>query len=290
MDKQANFKQLFVFVLIPLIPLVIFWIIPLIISVWLSLTNWDYISPTYEYVGLDNYLNLINNDAFLDALNNTLLFTVATVIPTIVLGFVFAVMLNQLRKTKGFLQGLMFAPWITPMVGMSIVWSWMFNPSVGPINQVLGLFGLPEPNWLSDSSTAIWAVIIVTVWKGVGWAMLFFSDALTKIPKGLFEAADVEGAGLGQRIRMILIPLVSPMTLFLFIILTLDALQAYDQISILTQGGPSGSTRTLLYLYYEMTFQQFNIGAGTAVTVLILIISAFLAFLSMILSKKFVFY
>lgn len=214
----------------------------------------------------------------------------ATVIPTIVLGFVFAVMLNQLRKTKGFLQGLMFAPWITPMVGMSIVWSWMFNPSVGPINQVLGLFGLPEPNWLSDSSTAIWAVIIVTVWKGVGWAMLFFSDALTKIPKGLFEAADVEGAGLGQRIRMILIPLVSPMTLFLFIILTLDALQAYDQISILTQGGPSGSTRTLLYLYYEMAFQQFNIGAGTAVTVLILIISAFLAFLSMILSKKFVFY
>lgn len=290
MDKQANFKQLFVFVLIPLIPLVIFWIIPLIISVWLSLTNWDYISPTYEYVGLDNYLNLINNDAFLDALNNTLLFTVATVIPTIVLGFVFAVMLNQLRKTKGFLQGLMFAPWITPMVGMSIVWSWMFNPSVGPINQVLGLFGLPEPNWLSDSSTAIWAVIIVTVWKGVGWAMLFFSDALTKIPKGLFEAADVEGAGLGQQIRMILIPLVSPMTLFLFIILTLDALQAYDQISILTQGGPSGSTRTLLYLYYEMAFQQFNIGAGTAVTVLILIISAFLAFLSMILSKKFVFY
>jgi len=290
MDKQANFKQLFVFVLIPLIPLVIFWIIPLIISVWLSLTNWDYISPTYEYVGLDNYLNLINNDAFLDALNNTLLFTVATVIPTIVLGFVFAVMLNQLRKTKGFLQGLMFAPWITPMVGMSIVWSWMFNPSVGPINQVLGLFGLPEPNWLSDSSTAIWAVIIVTVWKGVGWAMLFFSDALTKIPKGLFEAADVEGAGFGQRIRMILIPLVSPMTLFLFIILTLDALQAYDQISILTQGGPSGSTRTLLYLYYEMAFQQFNIGAGTAVTVLILIISAFLAFLSMILSKKFVFY
>lgn len=290
MDKQANFKQLFIFVLIPLIPLVIFWIIPLIISVWLSLTNWDYISPTYEYVGLDNYLNLINNDAFLDALNNTLLFTVATVIPTIVLGFVFAVMLNQLRKTKGFLQGLMFAPWITPMVGMSIVWSWMFNPSVGPINQVLGLFGLPEPNWLSDSSTAIWAVIIVTVWKGVGWAMLFFSDALTKIPKGLFEAADVEGAGFGQRIRMILIPLVSPMTLFLFIILTLDALQAYDQISILTQGGPSGSTRTLLYLYYEMAFQQFNIGAGTAVTVLILIISAFLAFLSMILSKKFVFY
>lgn len=290
MDNKANTWQLLVFVLIPMVPLVVFWIIPLIVSVWLSITNWDYISPTYDYVGLENYTNLLTDGTFLKALGNTILFSVATVIPTIVLGFIFAVMLNQLRKSNGFLQGIMFAPWITPMVGMSIVWSWMFDPGIGPINQVLGLFGLPQPNWLTDSDTAIWAVIIVTIWKSIGWAMLFFADALTKIPKGLFEAADVEGANWGHRVRMILIPLVSPMTLFLFIILTLDTLQAYDQISVLTQGGPSGSTRTLLYLYYELAFEQFNMGAGTAVAVLILIISAILAFLSMILSKKFVFY
>ncbi len=290
MDKKANIWQLLFFVAIPLVPLLVFWIIPLFVSVWLSFTNWDYISPDYEYVGLSNYLNMLADEAFLQALGNTLLFAVGTVIPTIILGFIFAVMLSRLRRNVTFLQGLMFAPWITPMIGMSIVWSWMFDPRVGPVNQMLGFFGLPEPHWLTDSNFAIWAVIIVTVWKNTGWAMLFFSDALTKIPQSLFEVADIEGAGRWAKIRHILIPLVSPTTLFLFIILTLDALQAFDQINVLTQGGPSGSTRTLLYLYYELAFEQFNMGAATAVAVLILVISAILSFISMKISKKYVYY
>ncbi len=290
MNKKANIWQLILFVLIPIIPLVIFWIIPLAVSVWLSFTDWDYISPTYDYVGISNYTNLITDEAFLQALGNTILFAFATVIPILFFGFVFAVMLNRFRRKLNYLQGLMFAPWITPMIGMSIVWSWMFDPRIGPINQLLGVFGLPQPHWLTDSDMAIWAVVIVTVWKNIGWAMLFFSDALSKIPKGLFEVADIEGANWWHRIRHILLPLVSPTSLFLFIILTLDSLQAYDQINVLTQGGPAGSTRTLLYLYYEMAFQQFNMGAATAVVVLILIISALLAFLSMKISKKYVFY
>jgi multiple sugar transport system permease protein len=290
MNKKASIWQIILFVIIPIIPLMIFWIIPLAVSLWLSFTNWDYISPTYDYVGLGNYTDLITDDAFLQALGNTVLFAFATVIPILILGFVFAVMLNRLRRNVNFLQGFMFAPWITPMIGMSIVWSWMFDPRIGPINQFLGGLGLPQPNWLTDSNTAIWAVVIVTVWKNIGWAMLFFSDALSKIPKGLFEVADIEGANWWHRIRYLLIPLVSPTSLFLFIILTLDSLQAYDQINVLTQGGPAGSTRTLLYLYYEMAFQQFNMGAATAVAVLILIISALLAFISMKISKKYVYY
>lgn len=290
MNNKANFWQILLFVAIPCIPLLIFWIIPLFVSVWLSFTNWDYISPTYEYVGLDNYIKLLKDASFLQALLNTLFFTAGTVIPTIVFGFIFAVMLNRLRRNVVFLQGLMFAPWITPMIGMSIVWSWMFDPQVGPINQFFSLLGLPKLNWLTDSDTAMWAVIIVTVWKNIGWAMLFFSDALTKIPKDLFEVADIEGASLLAKVRYILIPLVSPTTLFLFIILSLDSLQAFDQINVLTQGGPAGSTRTLLYLYYEFAFQQFNMGTATAVAVLILIISAILSFLSMKISKKYVYY
>ena len=290
MNKKANISQLILFVLIPIIPLVIFWIIPLAVSVWLSFTNWDYISPTYDYVGVSNYTDLITDEAFLQALGNTVLFALATVIPILFFGFVFALLLNRLRRSMNFFQGLMFAPWITPMIGMSIVWSWMFDPRIGPINEFLEILGMPQPNWLTDSNTAIWAVVIVTVWKNIGWAMLFFSDALSKIPKGLFEVADIEGANWWHRIRDILIPLVSPTTLFLFIILILDSLQAYDQINVLTQGGPAGSTRTLLYLYYELAFQQFNMGAATAVAVLILIISALLAFISMKISKKYVYY
>ena len=108
----------------------------------------------------------------------------------------------------------MFSPWITPMIGMSIVWSWMFDPRVGPINQWLGFFHLPQPNWLTDSEMAMWAVIIVTIWKNIGWAMLFFADALSKIPDDLFEVADLEGASWRAKVKDILIPLVSPTTLF----------------------------------------------------------------------------
>ena len=257
MNKKANISQLILFVLIPIIPLVIFWIIPLAVSVWLSFTNWDYISPTYDYVGVSNYTDLITDEAFLQALGNTVLFALATVIPILFFGFIFALLLNRLRRSMNFFQGLMFAPWITPMIGMSIVWSWMFDPRIGPINEFLEILGMPQPNWLTDSNTAIWAVVIVTVWKNIGWAMLFFSDALSKIPKGLFEVADIEGANWWHRIRDILIPLVSPTTLFLFIILILDSLQAYDQINVLTQGGPAGSTRRCCI--YIMNWRSNNL-------------------------------
>lgn len=290
MTSKANYRQILLFVLLPGIPFIIFWIVPLLSSLWLSFTNWDYISPEFDYVGFSNYTDLLVSSEFQQALKNTIVFSVFSFIPILFFGFLFAVMLNRLKQSSKFLQGLMFVPWITPMIGMSIVWSWMFNAQVGPINSVLKMFGLPQPNWLSDSSVAIWAVIIVTVWKNIGWAMLFFSDALSKIPLSLFDVADVEGTSWWKRIRYIVIPMVSPTTLFLFIIVTLDSLQAYDQINVLTQGGPSGSTRTLLYYYYQLAFEQFNMGSATALAVLILGLSAVLSFVSIKLTKKYVYY
>jgi multiple sugar transport system permease protein len=290
MTNKASYRQILLFILLPGIPFLLFWILPLLSSVWLSFTNWDYISPSFDYVGIGNYTDLLTSSEFQQALKNTLIFAVASCVPILFFGFIFALMINRLKQTSKFLQGLMFVPWITPMIGMSIVWSWMFNPQVGPINAVLEMLGLPQPNWLTDSKVAIWAVIIVTVWKNIGWAMLFFSDALSKIPMSLFDVADVEGTSWWKRIRYIIIPMVSPTTLFLLIIITLDSLQAYDQINVLTQGGPSGSTRTLLYYYYQLAFEQFNMGSATALAVLILVLSAILSFVSIRLTKKYVYY
>lgn len=290
MTNKASYRQILLFILLPGIPFLLFWILPLLSSVWLSFTNWDYISPSFDYVGIGNYTDLLTSSEFQQALKNTLIFAVASCVPILFFGFIFALMINRLKQTSKFLQGLMFVPWITPMIGMSIVWSWMFNPQVGPINAVLEMLGLPQPNWLTDSKVAIWAVIIVTVWKNIGWAMLFFSDALSKIPMSLFDVADVEGTSWWKRIRYIIIPMVSPTTLFLLIIITLDSLQAYDQINVLTQGGPSGSTRTLLYYYYKLAFEQFNMGSATALAVLILVLSAILSFVSIRLTKKYVYY
>lgn len=280
-------RMLLLFLLLPLLPLLLFWLIPLVVSLWLSFTNWDFISPSFDYVGLDNYQRLLQDPAFQAACQRTLYFTCFSVLPILVLGFLTAVCLLRVGKGGKFLRGLIFSPWITPMIGMSIVWSWLFNGQVGPINRLLGGLGLPQPNWLTDSTYAMWAVIIVTVWKNIGWASLFYTDALAKIPRSLLEVSDVEGVSLWQRIRHVLIPLVTPTTLFLTIMTSLDCLQAYDQITVLTQGGPAGSTRTLLYLYYELGFSQFDMGGATALSMVLLAVSASLAYLFLRWSKKF---
>ena len=290
MGLKSNKIQLAIFVLIPLIPLVLFWIFPMIASLLLSFTNWDYISPTYDIVGLKNYIDLLSGQAFQNALFQTLYFTFFSVIPIIVLGFIVAVMIHRLSKTAGFARGLVFAPYITPMIGMSIVFSWLFNAQVGPINEILGALGLPQPNWFAESPQAMWVIILITIWKNVEWASIFYADAFSRIPSSLFEVADVEGLSGWQKIRSVLIPLSSPTTIFLVIVSTFDCLQAYDQINVLTQGGPAGTTRTLLYLFYELGFNQFNMGQATALAMVILVISGILAFILIRVSRKYTYY
>lgn len=273
-----------------MIPLVLFWFLPMIISLWLSFTNWDYISPSFDYVGGNNYTDTLTSSDFYQALKNTVFFTVWTIFPTIIIGLLLALLLRKAVRGVTWFQAFLFSPWITPMVAMSIVWTWIYEPDVGLLNEMLGWLHLPQPSWLTDSDTALWAIIIVTVWKNAGWAMLFYSDALSKIPKELYEVSDLEGASWWQRLKTIVIPLVSPTTLFLIIISAIGAIQAYDQIAVMTQGGPSGSTRTLLYLYYQMAFEQFNMGQATALATIIVLFTGLLSLVMLYASKKWVHY
>lgn len=290
MDLKPSKWQILIFVVLPLIPLFMFWILPMFASLWLSFTNWDYISPTFDYVGVDNYTNLLTGSQFRSAFTQTVVFTVLTVLPTLVLGFISAALLSRLSKTSGFIRGLLFSPYITPMVGMSIVFSWLFNPQVGPVAVIFDVFGVNAPVWTSQQPWAMLLVVFVSIWKNAGWAAIFYADAISRIPSSLFEVADVEGLSGWQRVKEILIPLVSPTTLFLTIMTTLDCLQAYDQINVLTQGGPAGTTRTLLYLFYQLGFEQFNMGQATALAMVILVISAILAFILIRVSRKHVYY
>ncbi|MEI3609726.1 carbohydrate ABC transporter permease [Pseudogracilibacillus sp. SO10305] len=290
MRRLKKSMKIFIFLGIPLIPLIVFWFIPMIVSLWLSLTDWDYISPTFNYVAMDNYTYAFTSDDFYQALKNTVIFGVFTVIPTIIIGLCLALLLREGLKGITFFRSLMFSPWITPMVAMSIVWAWIYEPDVGLLNQVLGFFHLPQPDWLHSSKSALWSIIIVTVWKNAGWAMLFYSDALQKIPRDLYEVSELEGASAWQRLRTIVIPLVSPTTLFLGIMLAIESIQAYDQIQVMTQGGPSGSTRTLLYMYYQMAFEQFNMGQATAISTIIVVITGILALTMFYVSKRWVHY
>ena len=280
----------FLFVFTAFLPILIFWVIPVLYSVGLSFTDWDMMSKDINFVGLNNYRSLINQTDFARVLKNTLVFSLGSVIPTIVLGLMAALALNGAHKGTGVYRMAMFAPYITPMVAVSIVWSWIFEPRVGILNYILGVIGITGIEWTQSSDTSMLSVIIVTVWKQIGWAMIFYMEALRKVSKNLLEAASIDGANALKRFFNITVPMISPTTFFLFIIMTINSLQAYDQIQVLTQGGPAGSTRTLLYYYYIEAFETFNTGKASAAALFLVAITIVLSLLETRASKKFVYY
>ena len=188
---------------------------------------------------------LLKDTRFYEALWNTLIFTLGTLAPTILIGLA---------------------------------------------NLVLSFLGLPALKWISSSQTAMLSVIIVTVWKSMGYAMIFYLSALEKVPEELYEASALDGAGKWKQFLSVTLPSISPTTFFLMIITMVNSLQAYDQIQILTQGGPSGSTRTLLYMYYQLGFQEYKMGQATGVAVMMIILTVFLSLLQFYGSKKWVHY
>ncbi|PLR87869.1 carbohydrate ABC transporter permease [Bacillus sp. V33-4] len=273
-----------------LILLLLFWFIPMAVSLFISFTDWDYISPTLSFVGLENYSSLFTDKEFYKVLLNTLSFVVFTVVPIMAIGLGLALALNKKVAGSTVYKAILFSPWVTPMVAVSIVWSWIFQPEVGLLNFLLSALGLPKIDWLGSSTWAMPAVIIVTVWKGIGWVMIFYLEALQRVPVDLYESASIDGAPRWRRFRHITLPMISPTTFFLLIVTTIDALQAYDQIQVLTQGGPAGSTRTLLYMYYQLAFEQFNMGQATAVATLLVLITALLSAIQFLTSKRWVHY
>ena len=289
-EKLKRFGSTCLFVLPALIPLIVFWIYPICRSIWISFTDWDYMTPTYHFVFLKNYISLFKDSRFYEALLNTLVFTIGTLVPTIVIGLGLAVLLQKPFIGSGIVKFILFSPWITPTVAISIVWTWIYQPNDGLANMVLSLFGMPGLKWISSSQTAMLSVIIVTVWKSMGYAMIFYLSALEKIPDELYEASALDGAGKWRQFKAVTLPCISPTTFFLMIITMINSLQAYDQIQILTQGGPSGSTRTLLYMYYQLGFEEYKMGQATSVAVIMIIITVLLSLIQFWGSKKWVHY
>lgn len=290
MKKVRKSILVLMFILPAVIPLSIFWIWPMVEAIFMSFTDWDYMSSTYNIVGALNYRELFSDSIFYDALKNTFILTLGTLIPTIAGGLFIAILLKKKTKGAALYKAIIFSPWVTPTVAISIVWSWIFEPQYGLANYLLQLFNLPKSQWLQSSDTAMFSIIVVTVWKGVGWAMVFYLTALEKVPRHLYEAAAIDGADARSKFLNITLPLISPTTFFLSIMTTINSLQAYDQIQVLTQGGPSGSTRTILYMYYQTAFENFNIGKATAMATFILVIIGLLSGIQFIASKKWVHY
>lgn len=288
--KALDRFKVLLFVLPLLLPLLAFWLLPFGTSVYISFTDWDYISPDYHYVGMENYVYMLTDEDFSQALKNTFVFALGVVIPTVVLGLVFALLLHKDFRGSQCYRAIIFSPWITPTVAVSIVWSWVFESKAGLANLLLNELGFASVPWLETGTGAMFAVMVVTVWQAVGWTMLFYISALNKIPTSLHEASLIDGCSPWTRFIKITLPLISPTTFFLVIVNMITAVQAFDQFQIMTQGGPSGSTRTLLYLFYQQAFEQYDMGPAAACSVIILLITGGLTIINAMMGKRWVYY
>ena len=237
---------------------------PMISNLYLSLVRWDMISPVKTFVGSANYAYLFNDDTFRMVLRNSAVFTVGAVGGSLVLGLATALLLNQKLRWRNGARAVLFAPTLLSGAAIGIVWVYIFDPRFGLLARLLGGIGIGSPSWLTDPAWALPAVIIVYVWKNVGFSTVIYLAGLQAIPQDLYEAARVDGAGVLWRFRSVTLPMLSPITFFLVITALLNSFQAFDIIKVMTEGGPVDATNTLIYYVYEQGFVAYNAGRAAA--------------------------
>jgi raffinose/stachyose/melibiose transport system permease protein len=247
----------------------VFLIYPAIRTVRLSFTNWDGITPEWKQVGFRNYDRLLHNEIVHLALKNTLQWSVAIIAIPSVLGLFLAVALNEEFRGRALFRTIFYAPGVLPLVGVALIWGWIYNPQTGFLNQLLtkiGLDGLSQP-WLGQPSTALWATIVAGVWVRTGFPMLLYLAALQAIPKDLFEAARIDGATGWRVFRDITFPQLAPTHVVVLALSVIDSLKVFDLIYAMTYGGPGNDTQVIGTWVYFNIFNFNKAGYGSAIAV-----------------------
>ena len=272
LDARKEWLLFILFMLpnIVLFGLFTFW--PMIENIRLSTQRWDMISPIRIDVGLANYRYLINDDTFRKVLFNTAYFTVAAVGLSLLLGLIVALLLNQPLKLRDGARAVVFAPTLLSGAAIGIVWSYIFDPRYGLVAQGLSWINVSSPDWLNRPEWSMPAIIIVYVWKNLGFAAVIFLAGLQAIPKDLYDAARIDGANIWWRFRSVTLPMLSPITFFLLITSILNTFQAFDIIRVMTQGGPVDATNTLIYYVYEQGFVAFSAGRSAAASLVLFVL------------------
>ncbi|HRJ41958.1 MAG: sugar ABC transporter permease [Caldilineaceae bacterium] len=249
---------------------------PLLYNGYLSFVRWDMLAPVKLWVGLQNYRNLFSSPAFGNIVWNTVVFTAGSVGLICGIGLLIAMLLNQPLSGRNFARGVVFSPVMLSGAAIGIVWIYIFDPRYGLLDIPIRALGFRSPSWLLDTAWAMSAVIIVQVWKNVGYAVVIYLAGLQAIPRELYEAALVDGANSWQRFRNITLPGLSPVVFFLVLTTILASFQSFDIIKVMTEGGPVDATTTLIYYLYQEGFVAFNAGrAGVASVVLFVSMLAF---------------
>ncbi len=242
---------------------------------------------TPTFIGLRNYKELFTSPDFLQVLKNTTIYVLGTVPASIVLAFLFALLVNRAVKGIGLARLGFFYPTILPMVSAATIWMFFFTPDYGLFNTFLETFGYHGPeNWLGNPHLALLAVMIVAIWKNAGYLMIFYLAGLQNLPEDVFEAASLDGASWWTQLWKIAFPLLRRTTLFVSTIAIIDAFQVVDHIFVMTQGGPSGASTVLLYYLWQVRFEDLNVGLASALTVVLIIIMLSITVTNFVLSER----
>ena len=285
-EKFVNNTQMsvLIFLLPALLGTLIFIVIPVICSFGLSFVQWDLLNPI-KFVGFENYREIFHDGLFYKILGNTIVFALSTSFLGVIIPLILASILNTKIRGSEFFKGAYFLPFITPMVVVGVVWAWIFDPNIGLLNQMLHL----HLNWLYDSKLAMPALIVVSVWKLIGYNMIIFLSSLSAISQSLFEAAKIDGANSFQIFKNVTIPMLSPTIFFVVIITAISSFQVFDLIYLMTQGGPFDSTNVLVYAIYKNAFEYFNVGQASAIAYVLFVIILVLTLIQWSLRKKLVY-
>lgn len=268
--KTKEITAAFICLAPALILAIVFFVIPIVNVILLSFTNWDLLRGTNSFVGLNNYMYIFRDEKFLKSILNTLYFSAVKVPLDVVLSLFIATLLNRKILARRFLRASYFVPVVLPMVAASLIWIWIYDPTLGPLNQVLGFFGVRPIRWLYDPKWAMLSIIIFSLWKGLGYNIVIFLAGLQSIPEIFAEAARIDGASEWKVFFKIKLPLLSPILYFVILMGIINSFKIFTSISVMTpEGGPLYSTGVMVFYIYEQAFQNNAMGRGAAASVIL---------------------
>lgn len=268
----------------------VFTLVPLVFSLALAFMHWDG-ATAITFAGFENFKAMLKDETLRISTKNTIIYTVATVPLTMMCSLGLAVLLNSNIKGRNFFRSVIFSPYVASLVAVAVVWNMIFHPTMGPVNNFLSSLGIEDlPRWSADTKWALPTVIMASIWRFMGYYMVIYLAALQGIPKYLYEAAEIDGAGKWFQFRNITLPMLTPATFFVSIILTINCFKMFDLILVMTNGGPGRATNVLVYHIYNLAFIYFKFGYASAVAMLLFVIVLAITILQFRTEKKWVSY
>jgi multiple sugar transport system permease protein len=262
---RRKYIALAVLLLPSLIGMFTFVMLPVLSSLVLSFAEWDLIGEL-RWIGLDNYVTVLSDPTVLGALGHTLLFIAGYLPAVVALALGLALLLNRKLKGRVVFRAVYFVPVVTSWVAVSLIWKWLLNPQYGLINYGLALVGIKGPGWLFDPSWAMAGIVLTSIWKDIGFVAVIYLAGLQDIPENLYEAASLDGASAWQRFWTITLPMLAPTTFFVTTISLISSFQVFDQVWIMTGGGPAGATSVMVEQIYKNAFSYYKMGYASAIS------------------------